>query len=72
MKTKNLKKLERKLLKVGSQLYTIKSLSRILLGCMYDGDNLKPQDTQSLAQVLDEKIYHTKKLFNEIEQRLGI
>jgi len=72
MKTKNLKKLENKLLKVSGELGTIKSLSRILLECLYDGSNLKPWDAQSLAEVLDSKIYRTKKLFGKIERALGI
>ena len=72
MKTKNLKKIEYKLLKVGTELSTIKSLSRILLECLYNGENLKPWDAQSLAEVLDRKIYRTKKLFGKIERVLEI
>ena len=72
MKTKTIKNLEHKLLKISEELGTMKSLSRILLECLYDGSNLKQWDAQSLAAVLDGKIYYTKKLFGAIERKLGI
>ena len=48
----------------------VKSLSKILLDCMYENDDLKPQDIQNLTSVLGDKIIQVKEKFNLMEHEL--
>lgn len=72
MNTKNLKKIEYKLNKIGGKLYTLESLSKILLNCLYENYDLKQGEIQCLGEVLRKNVNHTRKLFREIIQKLGI
>lgn len=68
MQIKNLDELEKSFNDAFGNLDNIESLSRILIGCMYENSDLKPKDIQNLILTLNEKILELKQKFNLIEQ----
>lgn len=72
MQIKDLDELEENFNEASWRLDNIKSLSKILLDCIYGGDNLKPQDIQNLTDTLNEKIIELKEKFNAMAQNLNI
>ena len=70
MKIKDLDELEINLNEIGVRLSQVKSLSKILLDCMYENYDLKPQDIQNLTSVLGDKIIQVKEKFNLMEHEL--
>lgn len=65
---KNFDELEKQFNDAFCELDSIESLSRILIGCIYEDSDLKPKDVQNLISVLNEKILELKQKFNSIEQ----
>lgn len=72
MLIKDLDELEMQLNEIGASLSQIESLSKIVLDCMYGGDNLKPSDIQNLTSVLGDRIYELKQRFNKLAEELHI
>lgn len=68
MQIKNIDELEKSFNDAFGNLDNIESLSRILIGCMYENSDLKPKDIQNLILTLNEKILELKQKFNLIEQ----
>lgn len=67
MRIKDFDKLEDSFNEAFCNLDNIESLSRILVGCIYENSDLKPKDVQNLISVLNEKILELKQKFNSIE-----
>ena len=70
MKIKDLDELEICLNEIGTRLNQVESLSKILLDCLYENYDLKPQDIQNFTSVLGNKIAQVKEKFNIMEEEL--
>jgi hypothetical protein len=55
-----------KLIEIRNKLYDIESLSRIMLACLNDEDNLKNLDIETIFDILKCKIAETRAEFNDI------
>jgi hypothetical protein len=71
MQIKDLDELEMQLNQINWSLDKVESLSRILLDCIREGENLKSKDVENLTSVLNEKITKIKKRFNALPWPLG-
>lgn len=56
-----------KILELGNEIYTVKSLSKILTECDSPDTEIKNSDRRILVDVLDEKITIMHQLFNALE-----
>lgn len=65
-------KIKNKILKIGSDLYIIESLARILQETIRNNENLKYQDNENLSMILKKEIICVYKRFNKIESILNI
>lgn len=72
MKEFNEEDIEKQLLKLGSNLNQLESLSRILLECIRNNENLKFYDVENLAYILNKNIKKVNKRFNFIETELNL
>lgn len=72
MKIKDFDDLEKHFNEAFCNLDNIESLSKILIGCIYEDSELKPKDIQNLISVLHEKIVNLKVKFSLIEEKLII
>lgn len=68
MQIKDLDELEKQFNEAFCNLDNIESLSKILIGCVYEDSELKPKDVLNLIGILHEKILNLKEKFNLIEQ----
>lgn len=72
MRIKDFDELEKQFNEAFCNLDNIESLSKILIGCIYEDSELKPKDIQNLISVLHEKIIILKEKFSLIEKELII
>ena len=56
-----------KILELGNEISTVKSLSRILVECDSSDTEIKNSDRRILVNILDEKIVIINQLFNALE-----
>lgn len=72
MQVKDFDELEKSFNDAICNLDNIESLSKILIGCMYENSDLRPKDIQNLTMTINEKILELKQKFNSIEQNFII
>ena len=60
-----------KLIELGNEVFTVYSLSNVLVECNGVDDNLKNSDRQELIRILSEKTFVLKNKFNDLEIFIG-